>query len=99
MLDRTIQLCREILEVLGSAGQKKRRTTGLNGTDEVSGNHLVASCVTDKRGVDIVNRDVSGFRCCSKLGMTGNHLMFERGGVGHRASAHTEPGRAALHVD
>jgi len=99
MLDRTVQLCREVLEVLGSAGQKKWRTAGVNGTDEVCGDHLVASRVISKRGVDIVNRDVIDFGCGSELCMARNHLMFERSCLGHRAGAHTEPSRAALHVD
>jgi len=67
--------------------------------DEVCGDHFVASCVTDECGVDVVNRDVGDFRCYSKLGMTRNHLMFKRGSLGHRAGAHAEAGRSALHVD
>jgi hypothetical protein len=48
VLHRSVQLRCEILEVLGSAGEEKRRTTGPNGTGEVCGDQLVAGGVIDK---------------------------------------------------
>jgi hypothetical protein len=99
VLDCTLKLRRETPEVLGSAGQKKRRTAGLNDAEEVCGNHLVAGRVIDKRGIDIVNRYVSAFLSYPKLGVARNHLMFERGCLGHCGGTHAEASRAALHVD
>src|SRR5215471_12626753 len=99
VLNGIVQLCREILKVLSSSGQKKRRTASLDGTDEVCRDHFVACCIADKCGVNVVNREVGGFRCRSKLSVTRNHLMLEWSGLGHRSSAHAEAGRSALHVD
>lgn len=92
-------LCGEVLKVFGSAGQEKRRTAGLDGPYEVRDDDLVACGVIDKRGIDILNRDVREFWSCPKLGIARDHPMFERACLCHCAGTHAEPSRATLHID
>src|SRR6185295_18187464 len=80
MLSRPRQSRREILQVLGAAGEKERAPSGFNCPYDIVGNHLVAGGIIDERGIDVLNRDLGEVDRHPELRVAREHLVLKRRG-------------------